>query len=190
MAPIAIYDACVLFPAPLRDLLVRMAAADLVRARWTEEILDECFRSILRQRADLNSDALSRTRRLLTEAVPECIVTQYEQHISSLHLPDTNDRHVLAAAIACRASIIVTANLGDFPYSALERYSVRAYHPDHFVGDIIREKPTEMLRILSQQASALRNPAVSEDGLLERLAACGLTTSVAVLQSLRQAGCV
>lgn len=190
MAPIAIYDACVLFPAPLRDLLVRMAAADLVRARWTEEILDECFRSILRQRADLNSDALSRTRRLLTEAVPECIVTQYEQHISSLHLPDTNDRHVLAAAIACRASIIVTANLGDFPYSALERYSVRAYHPDHVVGDIIREKPTEMLRILSQQASALRNPAVSEDGLLERLAACGLTTSVAVLQSLRQAGCV
>lgn len=44
MVPIVIYDACVLYPAPLRDLLIRIAAAGIVRARWTDEILDECFR--------------------------------------------------------------------------------------------------------------------------------------------------
>lgn len=30
-------------PAPLRDLLIRLATADLFAARWTEEIHDEWF---------------------------------------------------------------------------------------------------------------------------------------------------
>ena len=42
-----IYDACVLYPAPLRDLLIRLASKGHVRARWTDRILDECFRNIL-----------------------------------------------------------------------------------------------------------------------------------------------
>jgi hypothetical protein len=36
-----IYDACVLYPAPLRDLLMRLALTDLYRARWTDMIHDE-----------------------------------------------------------------------------------------------------------------------------------------------------
>jgi hypothetical protein len=47
MAFVVVYDACVLYPAPLRDLLLRLARKGLVRARWTDQILDECFRSIL-----------------------------------------------------------------------------------------------------------------------------------------------
>jgi len=43
MAFVVIYDACVLYAAPLRDLLVRVAQAGVVRAQWTTEILDECF---------------------------------------------------------------------------------------------------------------------------------------------------
>jgi hypothetical protein len=60
MAFVVIYDACVLYPAPLRDLLLRLAAKGLVRARWTDQILDECFRSILLNRPDLNEAALHR----------------------------------------------------------------------------------------------------------------------------------
>lgn len=44
MAFVVIYDACVLYPAPLRDLLLRIALTGVVRARWSDEILDECFR--------------------------------------------------------------------------------------------------------------------------------------------------
>ena len=43
MAFVVIYDACVLYPAHLRDLLVRIANTGIVRARWSERILDECF---------------------------------------------------------------------------------------------------------------------------------------------------
>jgi len=48
-----IYDACVLYPAPLRDLLMRLALTDLYRARWTDMIHDEWTRNVLRQRPDL-----------------------------------------------------------------------------------------------------------------------------------------
>ncbi len=34
----AVHDACVLYPAPLRDLLMHLALTDLFRARWTADI--------------------------------------------------------------------------------------------------------------------------------------------------------
>jgi len=66
MALCVVYDACVLFPAPLRDLLMRVAHAELVRARWSESILDECFRSILVVRPELDPQVLARTRQLMS----------------------------------------------------------------------------------------------------------------------------
>jgi hypothetical protein len=79
MAFVVVYDACVLYPAPLRDLLVRVARTGLVRARWSDAILDECFRSILENRPELNPRALERTRMLMKLAVPDCIVGGYEE---------------------------------------------------------------------------------------------------------------
>lgn len=49
----ALYDACVLYPAPLRDLLMRLALTDLFRARWTDDIHEEWMRSLLANRPDL-----------------------------------------------------------------------------------------------------------------------------------------
>jgi hypothetical protein len=103
VAFLVLYDACVLHPAPLRDLLIRIAQVGLVRARWSERILDECFRSILRQRPDLQPEALRRTRELMKEAVADCLVTGFEALIPDLSLPDEDDRHVLAAAVRAGA---------------------------------------------------------------------------------------
>ena len=100
MAFVVVYDACVLYPARLRDLLIRIARIGIARARWTDEILDECFRSILENRPDLDESALRRTRELMIKAVPDCMVTGYEDLIEGLTLPDQDDRHVLAAPSA------------------------------------------------------------------------------------------
>lgn len=90
----AVYDACVLYPAPLRDLLMRLAVTDLFRAKWTEAIHDEWTRSVLRDRPDLSADQLQRTRTLMNDNVRDCLVTGYEELIPALHLPDPDDRHV------------------------------------------------------------------------------------------------
>jgi hypothetical protein len=71
MAFVVVSDACVLYPAPLRDLLLRVARTGLVRARWSDAILDECFRSILENRPELKPEALDRTRALMKLAVPD-----------------------------------------------------------------------------------------------------------------------
>ena len=55
---IVIYDACVLYPAPIRDLLMHLALVDLYHAKWTDEIHEEWIRSILRSRKDLPREFL------------------------------------------------------------------------------------------------------------------------------------
>lgn len=99
MAFVVIYDACVLYPNVVRDVLVRVAVGGAVRVRWTETILDETFRNLARNRPDLDAVSLDRTRERMCEAVADCLVTGYEPLIDGLDLPDPDDRHVLAAAV-------------------------------------------------------------------------------------------
>jgi hypothetical protein len=82
----ALYDACVLYPAPLRDLLMRLAVADLVEARWTSAIHDEWTRNVLKQRPDLKPEQLQRTRELMNVAVRDCLAEDYEHLIPTLSL--------------------------------------------------------------------------------------------------------
>jgi hypothetical protein len=115
----ALFDACVLYPAPLRDLLLRLAATDLFRARWTDRIHDEWMERLLEDRPELSRGQLMRTRTLMNESVPDSLVTGYEGLVETLTLPDPNDRHVVAAAIRSQAGVIVTFNERDFPKPAL-----------------------------------------------------------------------
>jgi len=189
MAFVVVYDACVLHPAPLRDLLVRLANTGIVRARWSEQILDECFRSILEQRPDLKPETLQRTRTLMSQAVPDCLVTGFEALIDGLVLPDPDDRHVLAAAVRAGAQTIVTFNLKDFPDTALAPYGTEAKHPDDFVLDAIDLAPGVVAQVLTEQAGALKNPPRTVPELLQTLQDLGLVQSVAKLrESFRLGG--
>lgn len=71
----AVYDACTLYPAPLRDLLMHLALTDLFRAKWTDQIHDEWIRSVLRDRPDLALEQLERTRSLMNAHVRDCLVS-------------------------------------------------------------------------------------------------------------------
>ena len=92
MAFIVVHDANVLYPSTLRDLLIRIAQAGLVQAKWTDEILDEVFDNLIDNRPDLDPGALARTRELMVQAVRDCLVTDYELPIEPVELPDPDDR--------------------------------------------------------------------------------------------------
>src|SRR5690349_21302110 len=98
---VAVYDACVLYSAFLRDFLVRLAIhgrrQGVLRARWTGRIHREWMRAVLRERPGTRA-ALLRTRRLMDEHVLGCRVSGYQRWEQRLTLPDPDDRHVLAAA--------------------------------------------------------------------------------------------
>jgi len=182
----ALYDACVLHPAPLRDLLMHLALTDLFRARWSNQIHDEWIQSILAKRPDLTRTQLERTRDLMNAHVRDCLVTGYESLIDGLILPDPDDRHVLAAAIRTRAHIIVTFNLKDFLPECLKEYGIEAQHPDVFVSHLLDLSPGAVCSALKRQRDSLRYPPVSSTTLLDTLLKQGLVESVRRLKEFKE----
>ncbi|MEU6129610.1 PIN domain-containing protein [Saccharopolyspora sp. NPDC047091] len=184
MAFTVVYDANVLYPSTLRDLLIRLAQAGLVQAEWTDQILDETFRNLRRNRPDLDPRNLDRTRELMLRAVRDCLVKGYEPLIDVLDLPDPDDRHVLAAAIKARAQLIVTWNLKDFPAEALVSWQVEAKHPDAFVLDQIHLDHAAVYAALQRMADSCSAPPLTVGDVLSRLGRDGLVESTAALQAM------
>lgn len=182
--PVALLDANVLYPARLRDLFLRLAIDGQFHARWSARILDECFDNLRADRPDLLSANLERTRRLMSTALPGAGVEDFEDRIAEIELPDPDDQHVLAAAVAAEADVIVTANVIDFPPQSLPP-AVRAESPDRFVLSLIRADADAVVAIVEQQASALSHPPMSVEQLLDGLLDVGLTESVTMLRAAR-----
>lgn len=180
-----VYDACVLYPAPLRDLLMRLALTDMFRARWSNQIHDEWIESVLRDRPDLKREALEKTRTLMNSNVRDCLVTGYEHLIPSIDLPDLRDRHVVAAAIHCGANLIVTANIKDFPDEKLSSYKLEAQHPDDFIYNQFDLSPAAVVQAAADQRRALRNPPKSVDDFLDCLLKQGLPQTVDRLREFK-----
>lgn len=181
----AIYDACVLHPAPLRDLLLRVALTDLFRARWTEQIHAEWIRSVLARRSDLAPEQLARTRALMDASVPDCLVTGHEGLVDQLTLPDPDDRHVLAAAIRCQAGVIVTYNRSDFPSDILDPYGIAVRHPDEFVVHLFDLSAGAVCAAVRDQRLALTRPTRSVRELLDTFLSLGLAGTVAALEPMQ-----
>jgi hypothetical protein len=157
---VALLDANVLYPAPLRDLLLQLAFMDLYQARWSAEIDDEWTHNLLVARPEL-TERIERTRAIMHQALPGALVTGYAALIPNLSLPDQNDRHVLAAAITATAEVIVTFNLKDFPDAALAPYGLVAQHPDAFLQTFIATMPSGVVAAVRDCLTRLTHPPVA-----------------------------
>ncbi|MPR33548.1 PIN domain-containing protein [Salmonirosea aquatica] len=182
--PVAVLDACVLYPAPIRDLLLNLADFDLFIPRWTDEIQKEWTRNLLANRPDLSETQLNRTIKAMDEAFPESSIQGYESLIDSLSLPDPNDRHVVAAAIYSKADVVVTANLADFPNSFINQFGIQIQHPDYFIANLIHRQPAKGVEAFKRQVSFLKNPPMTEGQILEIFSRIGLTAVSAKLSEM------
>lgn len=181
-----VYDACVLYPARVRDFLIRLAGTNLVRARWTQDIHEEWITNLLQRRQDLSRDQLEYTRQLMDDAVLDCLVEGYASLVPALQLPDPGDRHVLAAAIRCNAQAIVTYNLRDFPAAQLEPYRIEAQHPDVFALHLYDLNPGAVIAAARSQRQALLNPPESVEEFLQGLLDAGFTETVSQLREIQE----
>ena len=163
---IAVLDACILYSATLRDLFMWLTIRLAFQPKWTERIHAEWIDNLLENRPDLTRAKLERTRDLMNRWGRDWRVPEHEALIDTLTLPDLDDRHVLAAAVASEASSIVTFNLSDFPKSALEPLEVRAVHPDAFLCELFDKAPSLFVAAIHDQLDALRNPPHTLDDLL------------------------
>ena len=179
-----VYDACVLYPNTLRDLLMELATRDLYRAKWTDEIHDEWIRNLKQNKPDLPIEKLYRVRDLMNENVRDCLVTDYQWLIEKLNLPDRDDRHVLAAAIKAKAEVIVTSNLKDFPQSELDKYNIEAQHQDTFISNLIDLYPVQVIDAVQKCHQRRRKPPCSFEEYLARLQKQELPNTVSMVKEL------
>lgn len=180
----AVLDACVLHPGLVRGVLLWFAAERLFRPLWTDEIWREWERSLIRKHPHVTLEQLAPQRRQMQDAFEDARVEGFEPLIEGLTLPDPNDRHVLAAAIAGRADAIVTANLKDFPPAVTAAFNVEIIHPDDFIVSAIDLDTGKALTALRRHREALSNSAPTASAYLDRFERCGLIQSHQRLQDL------
>jgi predicted nucleic acid-binding protein len=179
-----VLDACVLYPAPVRDILLSLAAEGLFKPKWTQEIQNEWVKNLLKNRTDLNESSLDYTINAMNNAFPDANVTHYESLIPALILPDLNDRHVLACAIRSKADLITTFNLKDFPKHQLKHFDLDVQHPDELISNLVELNEINSCLAFSKMVDRLKNPTKSVDQVLENLRNLGLKTSVNKLEKL------
>jgi len=177
----AVVDACTLADVAKRDLLLTLAEAGLYRLRWSDMILTEtegAVGKILSEREDGKQRA-ERAVKAMRSAFPEAEYRDYQEIQESLNcLPDPKDHHVLAVAIACRASVIVTENLKDFPEAALKPYSIEAKSADVFIADSIDLDYPQSVKAISGMLAKLANPALTPQDWIEKLRERGMTETI------------
>ena len=184
--PIVVLDACVLYPAPLRDLLMRLAVHGMIQAKWSEKIHEEWMTAVLRERTDLTREKLQRTRELMDKHAQNCLVTGYERHMAELTLPDVNDRHVLATAIESEAAAIVTWNLSDFPKGIVGSHGIEVWTPDELLMKLLTEDQDLVIQVMSEHRASLKNPPKSAGDYLDTLAQQRLVRAVALVKKAKE----
>lgn len=182
MAFTAVYDACVLYPVSLRDVFIRLGQTGLFRARWTERILDEFVDALLARHPDLR-ESLERQRDQMRNAIRDVDVRDYARLIPVVPpLPDPKDAHVVAAAMACGAEVIVTFNLGHFPGAVLRPLGIEAQHPDAFVRHLVDLDREAVEKVVDEMAAIKKKPPMTYDEVLETIRNRGLPNTAAALR--------
>ena len=167
----AVLDACVLVPIALADTLLRVAEKGLYRPLWSMRILAESQAAT--EEVHPGIDAGKRFAQM-RGAFDDAMVTGWEELEPGIRLPDPDDRHVAAAAARGGAQGIITANVKDFPATALEPLGLEAVHPDDFLLDQLDLSPPTILRVIHEQAAHTRRPPLTPRDLATLLGRAGV----------------
>jgi len=140
----AFLDACVLYPTVVREMLLGAAAAGLYEPKWSPRVLEEWARAAAR--TGYETEARSEIARL-AQAWPRASVQPKAGDMGRLYLPDEDDVHVLAAAVAAGADLLITLNARDFPRHALTAEGLSRQDPDGFLRALWAEDPAALARV-------------------------------------------
>lgn len=183
---VAVLDACVLYPVTIANILMELAWQGIYTAKWTKDIDREWVQSLKRDRKDLTEVKVNYRLEQMHKAIPDWEIprSKYQKLIPALKLPDPNDRHVLAAAIAGHADCIVTKNVRDFPIKLAKENGVEILHPDDFILLQLTLEPIRSLTVVKHLRARKKNPTLTAIQFVEALEKVEL---VRTAEHLRQA---
>jgi predicted nucleic acid-binding protein len=143
----ALLDTNVLYPTVMREILLGCAVAGLYAPLWSPRILDE-WRHVAARHGPADAALTEGEIVRLKARFPRAEVRPNAADEARLHLPDAADVHVLAAAIAGSADVIVTQNRADFPRGLLAEEGVERTDADAFLWRLWSDDPDAVARVV------------------------------------------
>lgn len=174
-------DANVLYGNLIRGLLMWLGVRRSLRLRWTAQVQEEWTRNLLEHRPDLSREQLARTCEQMNLAIPDALVPLASNE-DGYDLPDPDDRHILAAALACEAEVLLTFNLKDFPLAAIPA-DLQVVHPDPYLADYFRAYPQAVTEALRSLRANLKRPPLTQAEVLVGLEKAGLPQFARTVQA-------
>lgn len=176
-----VLDTNVLVGALTRNIILSLAEAGIFRPRWSAQTINDEFVRVFERLYPGQAHIAAKQRAAIVAAFPEGTSEVESCIVEGLELPDPGDRHVLAAAIKTKASLIVTDNLKDFPADCLAQHEVEAISADDFIADCIDLAGPEAVAVLRTMRERLKKREFDAEALLVRIEQIGLTQTATLL---------
>lgn len=183
MTFIVVFDANVLYPIALCDLLITTLQSRIYRAYWSTPILREVERTYRRNFPDKPAEIIKRRIQLMNEAEPDALIEPSPKLIDAM-TNEPKDRHVLATAVAAGAEVLVTFNVDHFPQDSCEPYGIEPQHPDEFVEHLADLDPSAIWNSLVKMSERRKNPPATPEDIRTYLGKKDLPKAMALLGEL------
>lgn len=181
LVPSCVIDTNVLHQLWARDILLWFAYHDILKPIWTDDIIREWSNLMIKK--GVPRSIITKRTEGINDAFPDAKVSGYDVLLEKLHLPDKNDRHILAAAIISKAEYIITYNLKDFPSEVLSGYNVNAITPDSLISKCIEQNLDLANTAIKDLIETKSNPKLTNSELIDILQNNGLVNTAKLLDT-------
>lgn len=168
-------DTNVLFPFSVMDLMLALAEDGVHDVMWTDRLLEEWERVIVRERhrsADAAAAISASVREFFADTrIPD---NAYTSLVDGIDGPDPDDRFHIAAAIAAGVSALITWDTTGFSSAQLERHGIAVLDPDVYLQRLLGEIPDEIVATVERLAASKRRPPMSVEDLATALEKAGV----------------
>lgn len=185
LTQVVLADANVLYSRVLRDYLLYAADQELIAITWSSQILAEVTEHLMKNVQGFDQAAAERLIAAMNRAFPYAEVVPDEEHWRTLYdvpLPDEDDRHVLAAALAVEATVLCTSNTKDFPADVVEALGVEVLTPDQLLGRLVVECGPQMLTVHRIAVASLKG--ATDESTVAALRRAGAPTTAGLIARL------
>jgi len=177
-------DTSVLFPFSVMDLFLALSENGIHEVVWTDELLDEWERVIVREHQRSPASAAS-----VTAAIREWFADSridpatYRDLSPDMPGPDPDDHVHSAAAIAAHAAALITWDTAGFPVETLALRGLRVIDPDRYLVEVFEEFPDEVVNTIAEIARSKTRPPKTKNDIISALEQAGLKNLPAILRS-------
>jgi predicted nucleic acid-binding protein len=168
-------DTNVLFPFSVMDLMLALTENGIHDVMWSDDLLDEWERVIVRER-HRSPDAAAAITATIRQFFADTLIPaeSYRRLVAEVDGPDSDDNAHMAAAVAGQAESLITWNIKDFDCGLARKHAIRIVDPNVYLCALYEEFPDEVLATITRLAASKRRPPMTPAELVSALDRAGV----------------